>query len=46
MPVVLRWEGYRAFFHSNERDEPAHVHVRAGEKEDKFWLRDLSVAIN
>ena len=46
MPVVLLWEGYRAFFYSNERDEPPHVHVRAHGKEVKFWLVDLSVAVN
>ena len=46
MPTVLRWGPYRAFFYSNEGDEPPHVHVRAGDKEAKFWLHDLSVAVN
>ena len=46
MPTVLRWGPYRAFFYSNEGDEPAHIHVRSGDKEAKFWLDDLSVAIN
>ncbi|MFZ1097684.1 MAG: DUF4160 domain-containing protein [Xanthobacteraceae bacterium] len=46
MPTVLRWASYRAFFYSNERDEPAHVHVRKGNKEVKIWLRDLTVALN
>ena len=46
MPTVLRWGPYRAFFYSNEGDEPAHVHVRAGDKEAKFWLHDLAVAVN
>ena len=46
MPTVLRWGPYRAFFDSNEGDEPAHVHIRAGNKEAKFWLHDLSVAAN
>jgi hypothetical protein len=45
MPTVLRWGPYRAFFYSNERDEPAHVHVRSGNKEAKIWLHDLSVAV-
>jgi hypothetical protein len=40
VPTVLRWGPYRAFFYSNEGDEPAHVHVRAGGKEAKFWLHD------
>jgi hypothetical protein len=46
MPTVLRWVGYRAFFYSNEGGEPAHVHVRAGNKEAKIWLLDLSVEFN
>jgi hypothetical protein len=46
MPTVLRWGPYRAFFYSNEGDEPAHIHVRAGGREAKFWLHHLSVALN
>jgi uncharacterized protein DUF4160 len=46
MPTVLRWGSYRAFFYSNEGDEPAHVHVRAGNKEVKLWLHDLTVTVN
>jgi hypothetical protein len=46
MPTVLRWASYRAFFYSNESGEPAHVHVRSGDREAKFWLHDLSIAIN
>ena len=46
MPTVLRWGPNRAFFYSNEGAEPAHIHVRNGGKEAKFWLHDLSVAIN
>lgn len=46
MPTVLRWGPYRAFFYSNEGDEPAHIHVRSGGMEAKFWLHDLSVAVN
>ena len=46
MPTVLRWGPYRAYFYSNERGEPAHVHVRAGSRETKVWLHDLTVAIN
>lgn len=46
MPTVLRWGPYRAFFYSNEGGEPAHVHVRAGDREAKIWLHDLSVAVN
>jgi hypothetical protein len=46
MPTVLRWGPYRAFFYSNEGDKPAHIHVRSGDKEAKFWLHDLTVALN
>ena len=46
MPTVLRWGPFRAFFYSNEGGEPAHVHVRAGDREAKFWLHDLSIAAN
>jgi hypothetical protein len=46
MPTVLRWGPYRAFFYSNEGGEPALIHVRSGDKEAKFWLHDLTVAIN
>jgi hypothetical protein len=46
VPVVLRFEGYRFFFFSNEGEprEPAHIHVRKGEKVAKFWL-DPAVTI-
>jgi hypothetical protein len=46
MPTVLRWGSYRAFFYSNEADEPAHIHFCSGGKEAKFWLHDMTVAIN
>jgi hypothetical protein len=34
------------FFYSNERAEPPHVHVVAGDREVKIWLHDLAVAVN
>ncbi|MGE0612418.1 MAG: DUF4160 domain-containing protein [Hyphomicrobiales bacterium] len=46
MPTLLRWKGYRAFFYSNERNEPPHVHVRRDDMEAKFWLADLRMAVN
>ena len=45
MPTVLRVAGYRFFFFSNERGEPAHVHVEQGERYAKFWLRDVSLVV-
>lgn len=38
MPTVLRLDGYRFYFFSNEGDEPPHVHVEQGGRNAKFWL--------
>ncbi|PWJ22358.1 DUF4160 domain-containing protein [Jannaschia seohaensis] len=40
MPTVLREDGYRFFFYSNEGDplEPPHIHVMKAGAEAKFWL--------
>ena len=38
MPTVLRTNGFRFFFYSNENDEPVHVHVEKGDAEGKIWL--------
>jgi len=46
VPTVLRFDGCRAFFYSNEGHEPPHLHVIRDNKEAKFWLHDLSVAVN
>ncbi len=45
MPTVLRVAGYRFFFFSNERGEPAHIHVERAERFAKFWLADISLAV-
>ncbi len=31
---------------SNENQEPAHIHVKAGEDEAKFWLQPANLAAN
>lgn len=49
MPVVLREDGLRFLFYSNEGDprEPPHIHVRQGVDEAKFWLTPaVSLAYN
>ena len=46
MPTVLRVGRYRFFFYSNEGQEPAHIHVRAGGDEAKFWLEPVALASN
>lgn len=44
MPTVLRVAGYRFFFFSNERGEPAHIHVEQAERYAKFWLAPVALA--
>lgn len=44
MPTVLRVDGYRFFFYSNEGNEPPHIHVQKAEKYAKFWLMPIQVA--
>ena len=45
MPTVLRKDGFRFFFFSNENDEPPHVHVEKAEGVAKFWLQpDVELA--
>ncbi len=46
MPTVLRWNGYRFYFFSNEGTEPPHIHVDKGENTAKFWLDTVSLARN
>jgi Domain of unknown function (DUF4160) len=46
MPTVLRWARHRAFFYSNEGDEPPHLHFRSADREAKIWLSDMTVAVN
>ncbi|MDQ3683674.1 MAG: DUF4160 domain-containing protein [Bacteroidota bacterium] len=35
---MLRHQGFRFFFYSNENDEPMHVHVEKAEAVGKIWL--------
>lgn len=46
MPTVLRRDGYRFFFYSDEGEprEPPHIHVATGEKMAKFWLDPVELA--
>ena len=43
MPTVLRAEGFRFFFYSNESDEAAHIHVEHGDGTAKFWLERVEL---
>ena len=38
MPTVLRKDGFRFFFYSNENNELPHIHVQKGGAEGKIWL--------
>ena len=44
MPTLLRVEGFRFFFFSNEGQEPPHVHVSKGDGIAKLWLTPLQLA--
>ncbi len=44
MPTVLRSGPYRFYFYSNERGEPAHIHVQRERFLAKFWLEPVSLA--
>jgi subtilase family serine protease len=44
MPTVLRIGRFRFYFFSNEREEPAHIHVKAAENLAKFWLNPTQLA--
>ena len=49
MPTVLRRDGFRFAFFSNEGNprEPPHVHVSGGDGEAKIWLQpEIAVAEN
>ena len=46
MPTILRVGRYRFSFFSNESEEPAHVHVKAGGDQAKFWLDPIELASN
>ena len=46
MPTVLRVGRYRFFFFSNEGQEPAHIHVKSGGDEAKFWLEPVVLEAN
>ena len=44
MPTVLRIEGYRFFFYSNENNEPCHIHVQRERMPAKFSLQPTMLA--
>jgi hypothetical protein len=44
VPTVLRAEGFRFFFFSNEGTDPPHIHVERADGHAKFWLQPVSLA--
>src|SRR2546425_9194248 len=44
MPTLLRVEGFRFFFFSNEGQEQPHVHVSKGDGVAKLWLVPIELA--
>jgi uncharacterized protein DUF4160 len=44
MPTILRVEGFRFFFFSNEMQEPPHIHVEKGDGYAKVWLVPLELS--
>jgi hypothetical protein len=44
MPTVIRVGRFRFFFYSNDRAEPPHIHVEAGNSVAKFWLCPVRLA--
>ncbi len=46
MPTLLRWNGYRFYFFSNEGYEPPHVHIDRDECSAKFWLSPVALGRN
>ena len=46
MPTVLRWNGYRFYFFSNEGAEPPHIHIDKGGASAKYWLQPVALARN
>lgn len=46
MPTVLRWNGYRFYFFSNEGSEPPHIHIDKRGNTAKYWLNPVALAQN
>nr|WP_221930281.1 DUF4160 domain-containing protein [Gracilimonas mengyeensis] len=41
---MLRIQGYRFFFFSNEGNEPVHIHIESGDGYCKFWIESITLA--
>jgi len=43
MPTVLRRDGWRFYFYSNEGTELCHIHIESQNGIAKFWLEPVSL---
>lgn len=46
MPTVLRIDGFRFHFFSNEGTEAPHIHIESAGNRAKFWLSPVALAWN
>ncbi|HSX25716.1 MAG TPA: DUF4160 domain-containing protein [Chlamydiales bacterium] len=46
MPTILVVGPYRFYFFSGESKEPPHVHIERDGFMAKFWLEEISLAMN
>ena len=44
MPTVIREQGFRFFFYSDEGNESIHIHVRKDNNYAKFWIKPIDCA--
>lgn len=45
MPTILRLNGYRFYFYSDEEDRP-HIHVEYESRTAKFWIKPVTLSKN
>ena len=46
MPTILRLNGFRLFFYSNEGGKIPHVHVEYQSSVAKFWINPVDLSGN
>lgn len=46
MPTVLKIDGFRLFFYSDEGNEPVHIHVQYQSATAKFWITPAVLLVN
>lgn len=46
MPTILKVDGFRFHFYSNEGSEPPHINIDYNDGECKFWLEPIVLSKN